>query len=119
MPNYVTRAVTILRIVSLSTLAAGTAALHAAFLFTHRRFAPSAFYQASLNVFTIVGALSLWEWLGVYGFAIGYAVGAWVQLGDRVFRGALQPARASLHPSPMSTGASCSPSRHRFCCTPA
>jgi len=28
---------------------AGTAALQSAFLFTHRRFAPTAFYQASLN----------------------------------------------------------------------
>jgi putative peptidoglycan lipid II flippase len=79
--NYVGTAVTILRIASISSLAAGAAALHSAFLFTHRRFAPTAFHQASLNVFTIIGALSLWRVLGVYGFAIGYTVGAWVQLG--------------------------------------
>jgi putative peptidoglycan lipid II flippase len=30
-------------------------------------------------VFTIAGALSLWRVLGVYGFAIGYTVGAWAQ----------------------------------------
>ena len=57
------------------------AAIHAALLYTDRRFAPSAFYQATLNVFTIAGALSLWKFFGVYGFAIGYSVGAWVQFG--------------------------------------
>jgi putative peptidoglycan lipid II flippase len=93
--SYVSTAVTILRIASVSTLAAGTAALQSAFLFTHRRFAPTAFYQASLNFFTIVGALSLWRTAGVYGFAIGYAVGAWMQLGIVYFA-----ARSSLHHEP-------------------
>jgi putative peptidoglycan lipid II flippase len=60
-------------------VAAGTAAVHCALLYTDRRFAPAAFYQASLNVFTIAGALCLWKWLGVYGFAIGYSAGAWAQ----------------------------------------
>jgi putative peptidoglycan lipid II flippase len=90
--TYVSSAVTILRIASISTLAAGTAALHAAFLFTHRRFAPTAFNQAALNLFTIAGALSLWRTAGVYGFALGYAVGAWMQLGIVYFA-----ARSSLH----------------------
>lgn len=79
-PAYHAKAVNILRIVSLSIVAAGVAAIHSAMLYTDRRFAPSAFYQASLNVFTIAGALSLWNLLGVYGFAIGYTVGAWAQL---------------------------------------
>ena len=90
--SYVSTAVTILRIASVSTLAAGTAALHSAFLFTHRRFAPTAFYQAALNLFAIAGALSLWRTAGVYGFALGYAVGAWMQLGIVYFA-----ARSSLH----------------------
>jgi len=90
--SYVSTAVTILRIASISTLAAGTAALHAAFLFTHRRFAPTAFNQAALNLFTIAGALSLWRTAGVYGFALGYALGAWMQLGIVYFA-----ARSSLH----------------------
>ena len=90
-PNYFGTAVTILRIASFSSLAAGSAALYSAFLFTHRRFAPTAFNQASLNVFTIVAALSLWRFIGVYGFAIGYTVGAWVQLGIVYFA-----ARANL-----------------------
>ena len=93
--SYVSTAVAILRIASVSTLAAGAAALRSAFLFTHRRFAPTAFYQASLNFFTIAGALSLWRTAGVYGFAIGYAVGAWIQLGIVWFA-----ARSSLHVGP-------------------
>jgi putative peptidoglycan lipid II flippase len=80
-PKYVHTAVTILRISALSTLAAGSAAINCALLYTDRRFAPFTFYQASLNVFTIIGAVALWTVLGVYGFAIGYTVGAWVQWG--------------------------------------
>lgn len=104
--NYVGTAVTILRIVSVSSLAAGAAALHAAFLFTHRRFAATAFNQASLNVFTIIAALSLWRVMGVYGFAIGYTVGAWVQLGIVYFasraslRGTSTTQRPDVAPEP-------------------
>jgi putative peptidoglycan lipid II flippase len=78
---YVGTAVTLLRIAAVSSLAAGTAALHVAFLFTHRRFAPTVFNQAVVNLLTIAAALGLWRILGVYGFAIGYTAGAWVQLG--------------------------------------
>jgi len=56
------------------------AAVHCALLYTDRRFGPTAFYQAALNVFTISGALCLWKFVGVYAFAIGYAVGAAAQL---------------------------------------
>lgn len=79
-PASVGMAVTILRIAAVSSVPAGTAALHVAFLYTHRRFAATAFYQASLNVFTIACALGFWRVAGVYGFAIGYTLGAWVQL---------------------------------------
>jgi putative peptidoglycan lipid II flippase len=79
-PQYFRPAVTILRVLSLSTIAAGAGAVHCALLYTDRRFLPTAFYQAALNVFTIVGALSLWKLLGVYAFAIGYTAGAWAQL---------------------------------------
>ncbi len=78
---YVGTAVALLRIAAVSSLAAGTAALYVAFLFTHRRFGPTVFHQAVVNVFTIAAALGLWHIVGVYGFAIGYAAGAWVQLG--------------------------------------
>lgn len=79
-PHYVPAAVMVLRILALSTAAAGVAAVHCALLFTDRRFAPAAFYQAALNLFTVAGALTLWRWLGVYAFAIGYSAGAWAQL---------------------------------------
>jgi putative peptidoglycan lipid II flippase len=78
--QYFGTAVTILRVLSLSTIAAGTGAVHCALLYTDRRFLPTAFYQAALNVFTIIGALSLWKFLGVYAFAAGYTAGAWAQL---------------------------------------
>ena len=74
-------AVTNLRILSFSTIAAGTGAVHCAILYTERRFAPTAFYQAALNGFTILSALALWKALGVYAFALGYTLGAWAQLG--------------------------------------
>jgi len=74
------QAADLLRIVSLSTMAAGTAAIYSAWLYTKRRFGPTAFYQAFLNVFTIAGALLLWRVIGIYGFAIGYAAGSCGQL---------------------------------------
>ena len=79
-PQYFDTSVNILRILALSTLAAGVAAVHCAMLYTHRRFGPAAFYQAALNVFTIAGALILWKFVGVYAFAIGYTAGAFAQL---------------------------------------
>jgi putative peptidoglycan lipid II flippase len=74
-------AVAILRILAVSSVAAGTGAVHCAVLYTERRFAPTAFYQAALNAFTILSALALWKTLGVYAFALGYSLGAWAQLG--------------------------------------
>jgi putative peptidoglycan lipid II flippase len=79
-PQNFATAVTIFRVLSLSTIAAGAAAVHCALLYTSRRFLPTAFYQAALNVFTIIAALSLWRVLGVYAFAAGYTAGAWAQL---------------------------------------
>jgi putative peptidoglycan lipid II flippase len=76
---YFPSAVTTLRIFAVSTLAAGSAAIPCALLYTNRRFLPTAFYQAALNACTIVGALALWKVLGVYAFAAGYTLGAWVQ----------------------------------------
>jgi len=78
-PGYFGTAVANLRILSLSTLAAGTAAVYCALLYTDRRFGPAAFYQAVLNVGTIAAALGLWKLVGVYAFAIGYTAGACAQ----------------------------------------
>jgi putative peptidoglycan lipid II flippase len=78
---YFGTAVANLRILSLATLAAGIGAVQCALLYTDRRFLPTAFYQAALNVFMIIGALSFWKILGVHAFALGYTAGAWAQLG--------------------------------------
>jgi putative peptidoglycan lipid II flippase len=77
---YFGHAVEILRILSVSTLLVGVASIFSALLFTERRFAPTAFYQAALNVCTIVSALVFWKALGVYAFAVGYTTGAAAQL---------------------------------------
>ena len=78
-PEYFPTAVNVMRILSLSTIAAGVGAVQSAMLYTDRRFAPTAFYQAALNTLTIIAALALWRPLGVYAFAVGYTLGAWVQ----------------------------------------
>jgi putative peptidoglycan lipid II flippase len=91
-------AVAILRILALSSLATGTGAVQCALLYTAGRFAPTAFYQAALNVSTIVCALALWRFAGVYAFAIGYTLGAWLQLAIVWFaarRGLEAPAAES------------------------
>jgi putative peptidoglycan lipid II flippase len=79
-PAYFDTAVALLRILALSTTAAGAGAVQCALLYTARRFAPTAFYQAALNASTIVCAFALWRVAGVYAFAIGYTAGAWIQL---------------------------------------
>jgi putative peptidoglycan lipid II flippase len=94
-PESFSHAVTVLRILSFSTMAAGAAAVRCALLYTDRHFAPAAFYQASLNLFTIIGALSLWKLLGVYAFAVGYTAGAWAQLAIVYFA-----ARSHVDPVP-------------------
>src|SRR5262249_19516401 len=70
----------ILRILALSTASGGVAAVYWALLYTERRFGPTAFYQATLNLCTVVAALVLWTQVGVFAFPIGYAAGACVQL---------------------------------------
>jgi putative peptidoglycan lipid II flippase len=95
-PRYFTTAVGNLRIVLLSTPAAGALAVHCALLYTDRRFGPAAFYQATVNLFVAAGALALWKPLGVYGFAIGYTAGTWTQMGFAWFvtRSGLDTANA-------------------------
>ncbi len=81
-PLYRGTAVTNLRIFSLSTIAACVGAVQCALLFTDRRFLPTAFYQAALNLFTIIGALSLWKFLGVYAFSRRIHGGGLGAVGD-------------------------------------
>ena len=78
-PEYFDKAVMVMRILALSTVAAGSGAIYCALLYTDRRFAPTAFYQAALNTFTIISALTLFHLLGIYAFAVGYTAGACAQ----------------------------------------
>lgn len=91
-------AVAALQIGAMSTIAVGVAAIHSALLYTDRRFAPSAFYQATLNTLTIAGALAFWKLFGVHAFAIGYAAGAWVQF-TVVYYAARRHMPAPVRPS--------------------
>jgi putative peptidoglycan lipid II flippase len=92
-------AVNLARILAVSSTAAGVAALYWALLYTERRFGPTAFYQATLNLTTIVTAITLWKTLGVYSFALGYAIGAAIQLALVHF--AAQPALGVRKPPGM------------------
>ncbi|MEP6716228.1 MAG: lipid II flippase MurJ [Terriglobia bacterium] len=74
------QAVLLLRLVAPATLFAGGSAIYAALLYTERRFVAPALYQACLNGATIIAAISLWRVMGVKGFAVGYTVGAFIQL---------------------------------------
>jgi putative peptidoglycan lipid II flippase len=96
--DFIPQAVTILRIGSLSIMAVGIAAIHSALLYTDRRFAPSAFHQATLNALTIVCAVSLWKVIGIFGFALGYMAGAWTQFA--VVYWATRPNLPSESPLP-------------------
>ena len=78
-PAYYVDAVRLFRIGSFSTAAAGLAAMRSALLYSNQRFAVP-LSQASVNLFTVAGAFLLWRTAGIYGFALGYAVGSWVQL---------------------------------------
>lgn len=95
-PRYFAAATTNLRIFAFSTLAAGAGAIPCAMLYTNRRFAPTAFYQAALNACTSICAVAFWKLLGVYAFAAGYTLGAWVQFGIVWFaaRDTIEPAGA-------------------------
>src|SRR5262249_9580252 len=78
-PPVFEAAVALLRILSLSTVAAGSAAIYSAMLYTHRPFGPAAFFEAAMNTCTIIIAIGFWKILGVYAFAVGYTIGACVQ----------------------------------------
>jgi len=52
-----------------------------------------------LNLFTIAGALALWKTVGVYGFVVGYTIGAWVQLAI-VYAASRSNLREGVGPEP-------------------
>jgi putative peptidoglycan lipid II flippase len=74
-------AIILLEILAPSILFSGASGIYAALLYTERRFMAPATYQFCINGATIVFALLLWKTIGEYGFAVGYAVGAAIQMG--------------------------------------
>lgn len=78
-PDQHREAVTLMRLASPATLLAGGSALFGALLYTERRFFVPALYQACLNGCTIIAALTLWKFIGVEGFALGYVSGTALQ----------------------------------------
>ena len=102
-PDQHREAVTLMRLASPASLLAGGSALFGALLYTERRFFVPALYQACLNGCTIIAALTLWKWIGVEGFALGYVAGAalqctlaWATSRDILRRGRLQRRSATL-----------------------
>ena len=109
-PDRHDEAVTLLRLLAPATVFGGGSAIFAALLYTSRRFVAPSLCQACLNGGTIIAALSLWKWLGLNSFAVGYVGGACVQLSitwwlSRHLRRSevshtpgLRGNRSSLHP---------------------
>lgn len=85
------------RVFAAAPAAVGVTFAYSALLFSRRRFFFGSMHHAVINIATIAGALALSERFGVYGFAIGYAAGAWLQLGlahlhcRRIFPDAFEP----------------------------
>jgi len=75
------RGAALLRVVGLAPAAVGCSFVYSALLFSRRRFALPSYHHAMVNTATILGALALYGAIGAYGFAVGYASGAWLQLG--------------------------------------
>ncbi len=73
-------AVILLEILAPGILFSGASGIYAALLYTERRFMAPASYQLCLNGSTIFFALVFWRAIGEYGFAVGYTVGAAIQL---------------------------------------
>jgi putative peptidoglycan lipid II flippase len=74
-------AVLLLRMVAPAVFFGGCSAIFSALLYTDRRFLTPALYQTCVNGAMIACALSLWKFLGVKGFALGYTLGAAFQTG--------------------------------------
>jgi len=78
-------AILLLEILAPGILFSGGSGIFAALLYTERRFLVPALYQLCVNGATIVFALAFWQTLHEYGFALGYTVGAAIQLAATWF----------------------------------
>jgi putative peptidoglycan lipid II flippase len=70
----------LLRALALAPAAIGCSFVFSALLFSRRAFLLPSIHNAVVNVATIIGALLLHREIGVFGFAVGYTVGAWLHL---------------------------------------
>jgi putative peptidoglycan lipid II flippase len=79
-PEQTHEAIVLMRILAPSIFLAGASGIYSALLYTERRFAAPATYQFCINGSTIIFALLVWKAIGEYGFAVGYTVGAAIQM---------------------------------------
>lgn len=79
-PEQKHEAVILMQILAPSIFLSGASGIYSALLYTERRFMAPATYQLCINGATIVFALLLWKAMGEYGFAVGYSVGAAIQM---------------------------------------
>jgi putative peptidoglycan lipid II flippase len=79
-PEQKHEAIILMEILAPSILLSGSSGIYAALLYTERRFLAPATYQLCINASTTIFALLLWNAIGEYGFAVGYTVGAALQM---------------------------------------
>jgi putative peptidoglycan lipid II flippase len=70
----------LLRALALAPAAIGCSFVFSALLFSRRAFLLPSIHNAVVNVATIIGALALHHYIGVFGFAVGYTLGSWLHL---------------------------------------
>ena len=79
-PETHATAVNLLRVMAPAQAAIGVSFVYSALLFSHRRFAMGSFHHVFINVATLLGGLAGYGRWGPYGFAVGYAIGSYLQL---------------------------------------
>jgi putative peptidoglycan lipid II flippase len=79
-PETASLAAGLLRVIGLAPAAVGCSFVYSALLLSRRRFVVPSVHHAVVNVSTICGAFLLHAQMRAYGFAVGYTVGACVQL---------------------------------------
>ena len=80
-PGTAALAARLLRTTALAIPAVSWSTLFTALLYSERKFTFPAFHQAVVNLCTIATAVLLDARYPAFGFAAGYAAGAWLQLG--------------------------------------
>lgn len=86
-PEQKHEAILLMEILAPSILFSGVSGIYSALLYTERRFTAPATYQLCLNGTTTLVALIFWKAIGEYGFAVGYTLGAILQMAVTWFAG--------------------------------